>query len=40
MSPTLPWTLFALGIGHVVYGLIKFKAPLRDAAASGAPSTA
>ena len=35
MSPTLPWTLFALGICHVVYGSIKFKAPLRDAITSG-----
>jgi len=31
----LPWTLFALGIGHLLYGSIKFKKPLRDAVTSG-----
>jgi Family of unknown function (DUF6463) len=35
MSTTLPWILFALGIGHVIYGCIKFRAPLREAVASG-----
>jgi hypothetical protein len=35
ISTTLPWALFVLGIGHIVYGLIKFRAPLARAVASG-----
>jgi hypothetical protein len=35
MSPTIPWALFVLGIGHVAYGCVKFKAPLREAIESG-----
>ncbi|MEO8383818.1 MAG: DUF6463 family protein [Betaproteobacteria bacterium] len=35
MSPILPWTLFALGVGHVLYGCVKFRAPLKAAVASG-----
>jgi len=29
------WVLFALGVGHIVYGLVKFKAPLSEAVAAG-----
>ena len=35
MSPILPWTLFALGVGHILYGCVKFRAPLKEAVASG-----
>jgi len=35
LSPVLPWALFVLGAGHVLYGLIKFRAPLAHAVAAG-----
>ena len=35
MSPLLPWTLFALGLGHLLFGAIRFRHPLRDALADG-----
>ena len=35
MSATLPWTLFALGVGHILYGCVKFRAPLLEAITSG-----
>lgn len=35
MSIIVAWSLFALGVAHVVFGLVKFKGPLTDAAAAG-----
>jgi hypothetical protein len=35
VSTVLPWALFVLGIGHIVYGLVKFRIPLARAVASG-----
>ena len=35
ISSTLPWTLFALGIGHIAYGCIRFRTPLLDAIRCG-----
>ena len=35
MSIIVVWLLFALGIGHVLFGLVKFKGPLTEAAAAG-----
>ena len=35
ISPVLPWALFVLGIGHVLYGLVKFRVPLAHAVAAG-----
>jgi hypothetical protein len=35
MSPVFPWLLFALGLGHVFYGLLKFRRPILDAVAAG-----
>lgn len=35
ISPVLPWALFALGVGHILYGLVKFRAPLTHAVADG-----
>jgi len=31
MSEYLAWMTFALGAGHIVYGLVKFRAPLAAA---------
>jgi hypothetical protein len=35
MANAMAWVLFALGVGHIVYGLATFKAPLAQAIASG-----
>jgi hypothetical protein len=35
ISTVLPWTLFILGVGHVLYGFVKFRIPLANAVASG-----
>jgi hypothetical protein len=35
MTNTLAWLLFALGVGHLIYGSIKFKTPLIEAASAG-----
>lgn len=35
LSTVLPWALFVLGIGHVFYGLVKFRTPLAQAVGSG-----
>jgi uncharacterized membrane protein len=31
----LAWTLFALGFGHIAYGFVKFRAPLKAFFAAG-----
>jgi uncharacterized membrane protein HdeD (DUF308 family) len=31
----MAWALFVLGIGHIAYGLVAFKAPLAAAVAAG-----
>jgi len=35
MANVMVWVLFILGIGHIVYGLIAFKAPVADAISAG-----
>ncbi|MBI5255622.1 MAG: hypothetical protein HY855_03915 [Burkholderiales bacterium] len=35
MTPIAAWFLFALGIGHTVYGLVMFRQPLGEALAAG-----
>jgi hypothetical protein len=35
MSNAVAWALFALGIAHIAFGLVKFKAPLAEAASAG-----
>jgi hypothetical protein len=35
MAATLAWSLFALGIAHIVFGFVRFKDPLLGALADG-----
>ena len=35
MSSLSAWALFILGIAHIVFGIVKFKAPLADALSAG-----
>lgn len=35
MANVVAWVLFALGVGHIVYGVVKFKLPLSEALAAG-----
>ena len=35
MSGVVAWLLFGLGVAHVAYGLVKFRAPLSQAVAAG-----
>ena len=35
MNITLAWLLFALGIGHIGYAVIKFRSPLLDGVLAG-----
>ena len=35
MVNTAAWTLFTLGLGHLVFGLVKFRAPLAETLAAG-----
>jgi hypothetical protein len=35
MANIVTWFVFWLGLGHIAYGLVKFKAPLLDAASAG-----
>jgi len=35
MANVLAWFLFALGVGHIGYGVIKFRAPLMAVVAAG-----
>jgi hypothetical protein len=35
MAATLAWSLFALGIAHIVFGFVRFKEPLLGAFADG-----
>ncbi|GAB4559251.1 MAG: hypothetical protein Tsb007_20960 [Rhizobacter sp.] len=35
MSNAIAWLLFSLGVAHIAYGLVKFRAPLREAVAAG-----
>ncbi|MDD5336572.1 MAG: DUF6463 family protein [Rhodoferax sp.] len=35
MSKNLSWMIFALGVGHILYGLISFRAPLAAALSDG-----
>jgi hypothetical protein len=35
MSSLSAWALFILGIAHIVFGIVKFKAPLVDALSAG-----
>jgi hypothetical protein len=35
MINAVAWFMFALGIGHIIFGLIKFKSPVADAISAG-----
>lgn len=35
MSLIIAWLLFALGVGHIIYGLFQFIGPLSEAVAAG-----
>ncbi len=35
MINAVAWFMFVLGIGHIIYGLIKFKSPVTDAISAG-----
>lgn len=35
MSKGIAWALFILGLAHIVFGIIRFKAPLAEAVAAG-----
>jgi uncharacterized membrane protein HdeD (DUF308 family) len=35
MSNIVAWSLFTLGVIHIAFGLVKFKAPLAEAANAG-----
>ena len=35
LASSASWALVTLGVGHVAFGIIKFKAPLIDAISSG-----
>lgn len=35
MPLLLAWSLFGLGLAHIVFGLVRFRAPLRAAFAAG-----
>lgn len=35
ISTVLPWALLILGVGHIFYGLVKFRVPLASAITSG-----
>lgn len=35
LSSISAWALVALGVAHIAFGLVKFKAPLLDAVSSG-----
>jgi hypothetical protein len=35
MANILAWSLLALGIGHIFYGLVKFREPVAEAIAEG-----
>ena len=35
MANVVSWFMFALGVGHILYGLVKFKASVTDAISAG-----
>jgi len=35
MANTIAWLLFALGVAHIVFGLVKFRVPLGEVVAGG-----
>lgn len=35
LSKTLAWAVFALGVLHIAFGLVRFKLPLTDAVLAG-----
>lgn len=35
MATGLAWSLFALGVAHIAYGVWRFRSPLSDAVAAG-----
>ena len=35
MANAVAWFMFALGVGHVFYGLVKFRSPMADALSAG-----
>jgi hypothetical protein len=35
MSKAVAWAVFALGVAHILFGIVRFKAPLFDAVMAG-----
>lgn len=35
MSQAVAWAVFALGVAHIVFGILRFKAPLAEALSAG-----
>lgn len=35
MATLVAWSLFGLGVAHVIFGLLRFRSPLKDAVAAG-----
>lgn len=35
MTHAAAWTLIALGLGHLIFGLVRFRVPVADALAAG-----
>jgi len=35
MASVVAWAVFALGFSHIVFGIVRFRAPLAEAVSSG-----
>ena len=35
MARTIAWSLFALGLAHIIFGLTRFRVPLIEALSAG-----
>ena len=35
MANVVAWAVFALGVSHIIFGVVRFKAPLAEAVSSG-----
>ncbi len=35
MANVVGWFIFALGVGHIVYGLVKYRSPVAEAISAG-----
>lgn len=39
MANTVVWFMFLLGVGHIVFGLVRFKGPVAEACLSAFPKS-